>query len=396
MPVPAVVARAHAAALVAGAVAGALVGASDHGAVVRLPLRTSVAWSAAAFPCETSASARAIVGTRARRAAPGRGVAAAAAAAVAAVAAFAALAPFAPFAAFVAFAVAEFADDAATTSAAARLCWRVAGLTRPALETAALGAEAVAVAGATFGARWHRTVGSEPAVRARAHARCQVACPVRSALRHPWTASAVASFALPAGVARAHVAAAAAVTRALPRARVRFAENALPELGAQARALDQSAVAGAPLLWTLAHADSGLERAVLTLEAAVAGAAAEQAEPAASAVLRARVHTAMGARPAGLAVALAVQASAMARAVTARRAAVDDQRAQADRGRGGRGEKGQPREGGHWASGRSPSARRNWPRLEAGTPPRHRASASTRRRQEQNSRWKYTVGDTYT
>ena len=347
MPVPAVVARAHAAALVAGAVAGALVGASDHGAVVRLPLRTSVAWSAAAFPCETSASARAIVGTRARRAAPGRGVAATA------VAAFAALAPFAPFAAFVAFAVAEFADDAATTSAAARLCWRVAGLTHPALETAALGAEAVAVAGATFGARWHRTVGSEPAVRARAHARCQVACPVRSALRHPWTASAVASFALPAGVARAHVAAAAAVTRALPRARVRFAENALPELGAQARALDQSAVAGAPLLWTLAHADSGLERAVLTLEAAVAGAAAEQAEPAASAVLRARVHTAMGARPAGLAVALAVQASAMARAVTARRAAVDDQRAQADRGRGGRGEKGQPREGGHWASGRA-------------------------------------------
>ena len=291
MPVPAVVARAHAAALVAGAVAGALVGASDHGAVVRLPLRTSVAWSAAAFPCETSASARAIVGTRARRAAPGRGVAAAA---VAAFAAFAALAPFAPFAAFVAVAVAEFADDAATTtSAAARLCWRVAGLTRPALETAALGAEAVAVAGATFGARWHRTVGSEPAVRARAHARCQVACPVRSALRHPWTASAVASFALPAGVARAHVAAAAAVTRALPRARVRFAENALPELGAQARALDQSAVAGAPLLWTLAHADSGLERAVLTHEAAVAGAAAEQAEPAASAVLRARVHTAM-------------------------------------------------------------------------------------------------------
>ena len=361
MPVPAVVARAHAAALVPGAVAGALVGASDHGAVVRLPLRTSVAWSAAAFPRETSASARAIVGTRARRAAPGRGVAAAA---VAAVAAFAALAPFAPFAAFVAFAVAEFADDAATTSAAARLCWRVAGLTRPALETAALGAEAVAVAGATFGARWHRTVGSEPAVRARAHARCQVACPVRSALRHPWTASAVASFALPAGVARAHVAAAAAVTRALPRARVRFAENALPELGAQARALDQSAVAGAPLLWTLAHADSGLERAVLTLEAAVAGAAAEQAEPAASAVLRARVHTAMGARPAGLAVALAVQASAMARAVTARRAAVDDQRAQADRGRGGRGEKGQPREGGHWASGRLPSAP-NWPGLEA-------------------------------
>ena len=351
MPVPAVVARAHAAALVAGAVAGALVGASDHGAVVRLPLRTSVAWSAAAFPCETSASARAIVGTRARRAAPGRGVAATA------VAAFAALAPFAPFAAFVAFAVAEFADDAATTSAAARLCWRVAGLTRPALETAALGAEAVAVAGATFGARWHRTVGSEPAVRARAHARCQVACPVRSALRHPWTASAVASFALPAGVARAHVAAAAAVTRALPRARVRFAENALPELGAQARALDQSAVAGAPLLWTLAHADSGLERAVLTLEAAVAGAAAEQAEPAASAVLRARVHTAMGARPAGLAVALAVQASAMARAVTARRAAVDDQRAQADRGRGGRGEKGQPREGGHWQWPLTPSAK---------------------------------------
>ena len=392
MPVPAVVARAHAAALVAGAVAGALVGASDHGAVVRLPLRTSVAWSAAAFPCETSASARAIVGTRARRAAPGRGVAAAAVAAVAAVAAFA---PFAPFAAFVAFAVAEFADDAATTSAAARRCWRVAGLTRPALETAALGAEAVAVAGATFGARWHRTVGSEPAVRARAHARCQVACPVRSALRHPWTASAVASFALPAGVARAHVAAAAAVTRALPRARVRFAENALPELGAQARALDQSAVAGAPLLWTLAHADSGLERAVLTLEAAVAGAAAEQAEPAASAVLRARVHTAMGARPAGLAVALAVQASAMARAVTARRAAVDDQRAQADRGRGGRGEKGQPREGGHWASGRSPSAHGEtghvW-KLEL----RGGESASTRRRQEQNSRWNYTVADTYT
>ena len=345
MPVPAVVARAHAAALVAGAVAGALVGASDHGAVVRLPLRTSVAWSAAAFPCETSASARAIVGTRARRGAPGRGVAAAA------VAAPAALALFAPFAAFVAVAVAEFADDAATTSAAACLCWRVAGLTRPALETAALGAEAVAVAGATFGARWHRTVGSEPAVRARAHARCQVACPVRSALRHPWTASAVASFALPAGVARAHVAAAAAVTRALPRARVRFAENALPELGAQARALDQSAVARAPLLRTLAHADSGLERAVLTLEAAVAGAAAEQAEPAASAVLRARVHTAMRPRPAGLAVALAVKARAMARAVTARRAAVDDQRAQADRGRGGRGEKGQPREGGHWASG---------------------------------------------
>ena len=360
MPVPAVVARAHAAALVAGAVAGALVGASDHGAVVWLPLRTSVAWSAAAFPCETSASARAIVGTRARRGAPGRGVAAAA---VAAFAALAALAPFAPFAAFVAVAVAEFADDAATTSAAARLCWRVAGLTRPALETAALGAEAVAVAGATFGARWHRTVGSEPAVRARAHARCQVACPVRSALRHPWTASAVASFALPAGVARAHVAAAAAVTRALPRARVRFAENALPELGAQARALDQSAVAGAPLLWTLAHADSGLERAVLTLEAAVAGAAAEQAEPAASAVLRARVHTAMGARPAGLAVALAVQASAMARAVTARRAAVDDQRAQADRGRGGRGEKGQPREGGHWASGLTFAPPRNWPGL---------------------------------
>ena len=366
MPVPAVVARAHAAALVAGAMAGALVGTSDHGAVVRLPLRTSVAWSAAAFPCETSASARAIVGTRARRGAPGRGVAAAA---VAAVAAFAALAPFAPFAAFVAFAVAEFADDAATTSAAARLCWRVAGLTRPALETAALGAEAVAVAGATFGARWHRTVGSEPAVRARAHARCQVACPVRSALRRPWTASAVASFALPAGVARAHVAAAAAVTRALPRARVRFAENALPELGAQAPALEQSAVAGAPLLRTLAHADSGLERAVLTLEAAVAGAAAEQAEPAASAVLRARVHTAMGPRPAGLAVALAVKARAMARAVTARRAAVDDQRAQADRGRGGRGEKGQPREGGHWASGRLPSDG-NWQvwKLLVGTP----------------------------
>ena len=63
----------------------------------------------------------------------------------------------------------------------------------------------------------------------------------------------------------------------------------------------------------------------------------------------------MRSRPAGLAVALAVQARAMARAVTARRAAVDDQRAQADRGRGGRGEKGQPREGGHWGS--EPSAK---------------------------------------
>lgn len=343
MPVPAVVARAHAAALVARAVAGALVNASDHGAVVRLPLRTSVAGSAAAFPCETSASARAIVGTRARRGAPGRGRDAAA------VTAFAAFAALAPFAAFVAFAVAEFADDAATTSAAARLCWRVAGLTSPALETAALGAEAVAVAGATFGARWHRTVGSEPAVRARAHARCHVACPVRSALWHPWTASAVASFALPAGVARAHVAAAAAVTRALPRACVHFAENALPELGAQAPALVQSAVAGAPLMRTLAHTDSGLERAVLTLEAVVAGAAAEQAEPAASAVLRARVHTAMSPRPAGLAGALAVKARAMARAVTARRAAVDDQRAQADRGRGGRGEEGPHQPRGHSA-----------------------------------------------
>ena len=149
--------------------------------------------------------------------------------------------------------------------------------------------------GATFGARGHRAVRGEPAVRARAHARRHVACPVRSALvRQPWTASALASFALPAGVARAHGAAAAAVSRALRGARVHFAEDTLPELGAQAPAFVQSAVAGAPLMRTLAHADSGLERAVLALEAAVAGAAAEQAEPPASAVLRARVHAAMG------------------------------------------------------------------------------------------------------
>ena len=106
MPVPAVVACTHAAALVAGAMAGAVVGARNHGAVVRLPLRTVVAGPAAAFSCETAASARAIVGTRTRRGAPGRGRDAAA---------FAAFAAFAPFAAFVGFAVADFADAAATS-----------------------------------------------------------------------------------------------------------------------------------------------------------------------------------------------------------------------------------------------------------------------------------------
>ena len=95
-------------------------------------------------------------------------------------------------------------------------------------------------------------------------------------------------------------------------------------------------------MWSLAQTDSNLERAVLAFKSAVARAPTEQAEPPASAMLRARVHAALCPCPASCASARPVKARAMARAVTARRAgALNNQRAQTNRWRGGRGKKGQ-------------------------------------------------------